>query len=149
MERAGFALVVVSNQGAVARGGATLQQVEAVNARMGALLAQAGARLAGVYYCPYHPKGIIPEYTQEHPWRKPSPGMLLAASSDLGLDLSHSWLIGDAGRDVQAGIGAGLSPDRCILVDRPTGRDPFPHHVRTLNMSEAASMVLKSLPGTR
>lgn len=113
---AGFALVIVTNQGCVARGSATVAQVEAVNERVRTLLVDdAGADLIErVYAVPFHPRGTVPAFTREHPWRKPAPGMLLAARDDLGLDLSASWLIGDAERDVQAGVNAGLDPGRCL-----------------------------------
>ncbi|HYE63271.1 MAG TPA: HAD-IIIA family hydrolase [Phycisphaerales bacterium] len=118
LRRTGFALVVVSNQGVVARGGATCAVVDRVNARVGELLIDGAGRplVERFYYCPFHPKGRVPEFTREHPWRKPAPGMILGAAEELGLDVSRSWLIGDAERDIAAGIGAGLTPERCVRV---------------------------------
>lgn len=114
LKHAGFALVVVSNQGSVARGGATTAMVDAVNARLAELLG--GGVIDAFYYCPFHPRGSVPAFTIEHPWRKPAPGMILAAAEDLALDLSRSWLIGDAERDIEAGVAAGLDPSRCLRV---------------------------------
>jgi D-glycero-D-manno-heptose 1,7-bisphosphate phosphatase len=114
LKRAGFALVVVSNQGSVARGGATTAQVDRVNARLASLLGD--SVIDAFYYCPFHPRGNVPAFTMEHPWRKPSPGMILAAAEDLSLDLARSWLVGDAERDIQAGIAAGIDPSRCLRV---------------------------------
>ncbi len=111
---AGFVLVVVSNQGCVARGAATVARVEEVNARVAALLAP--VPIGAFYFCPFHPKGTVPAYAGEHPWRKPAPGMILAAARDLSLDLSRSWLVGDAPRDIEAGLRAGLVAARCLLV---------------------------------
>lgn len=117
LANAGFALVVVSNQGVVARGGADVRRVEAVNdALRERLRDEGGPAIDAVYFCPFHPQGTVPEFTREHPWRKPSGGMLLAAAEDLGLDLAASWLIGDAQRDVDAGIHAGLGRERCLLI---------------------------------
>lgn len=114
---AGFALVVVSNQGVVARGGGTCEQVEAVNDRLREQIElEGGPRLSAMYYCPYHPLGSVPRYAVEHEWRKPRGGMVLAAAGDLGLDLSRSWMIGDARRDVEAGVAAGIAASRCLLV---------------------------------
>lgn len=124
LKDAGHALVIITNQGVVARGGATLDQVNATNDRVCALLAgpSGSSLIDAVYCCPYHPQGSVPAYAREHPWRKPAPGMLLAAADDLGLDLTRSWLIGDAPRDRQAGIAAGLDPARCLLIaDSPQG----------------------------
>lgn len=118
LERAGFLLVVVSNQGVVARGGATLEQVEKVNDRLRELLVGAddATLIDAVYVCPFHPRGNVPEFTREHPWRKPGAGMVLAAARELGIDLATSWLIGDAERDIECGVGAGIDRQRCLLV---------------------------------
>lgn len=110
LAEAGFTIVVVSNQGGVARGRYTTDAVERVNDRINELL---GGLITRFYYCPYHPKGTVPAFTREHAWRKPAPGMLIQAAMDLGLDLEHSWMVGDAERDVEAGRAAGC---RTILV---------------------------------
>lgn len=114
LREAGFALIVVSNQGGVARGAYPIAAVEAVNGRVNELL---GGAIEAFYYCPYHPRGVVAEYAREHPWRKPAPGMILAAAAERGLDLGRSWLIGDMERDCQAGRAAGLG-GRTILVTR-------------------------------
>lgn len=118
MRGAGFALVVVSNQGCVARGSATTQDVEAVNARVSELLVDnAGSPLIERFeYCPYHPEGNVAAYTRESELRKPNPGMILRAARELDLDLARSWLIGDMPRDCEAGVNAGIAPDRCLLI---------------------------------
>jgi len=116
LKRAGYLLIVVTNQGVVARGGATIEQAHAVNSRLSDLL---GAGTIDTFYCcPFHPKGIVPEFTREHPWRKPAPGMILAAVSQFDLSLEQSWLIGDAERDIAAGVAAGISAGRCLMLGR-------------------------------
>ena len=117
LREGGFALVIVTNQGCVARGSATIAQVESVNARVRELLVSegGGSLIDGVYYVPFHPKGNVAEYTREHPWRKPQPGMLLAAAEELELDLARSWMIGDMPRDCEAGVNAGLPAQQCLL----------------------------------
>src|SRR5262249_16240531 len=109
-------LVVVSNQGVVARGGATLAQVHRVNARLSELLG--GGLVDAFYFCPFHPKGNIPGFAVEHPWHKPKPGMILAAATELDLDVPGLWLIGDAPRDIEAGLAAGITESRCLLIGR-------------------------------
>lgn len=116
LKEAGFVLIVVSNQGVIARGGASIDQVHAVNTRLSTLLGV--GVIDAFYFCPFHPKGSVLEFTKEHAWRKPAPGMILAAASELDLDLNSSWLIGDAARDVEAGIAAGLPASRCLLLGR-------------------------------
>jgi D-glycero-D-manno-heptose 1,7-bisphosphate phosphatase len=118
LRAAGFALVVVSNQGVAARGGATVEQVEGVNQRLSDLLIGTDGLplIDAFYFCPFHPRGTVAAFTREHPWRKPAPGMILAAAAELELDVARSWLIGDAERDVAAGIAAGIAPERCLLL---------------------------------
>ena len=117
----GVVLVVISNQGAVARGCATLQTVEAVNDRIRHLLALAGAKLTSVYYAPHHPEGPVPEWTGNHNWRKPEPGMLLAAAKELDIDLGASWAVGDAARDGLSAVTAGLPSSHVIIVGKGPG----------------------------
>jgi D-glycero-D-manno-heptose 1,7-bisphosphate phosphatase len=128
LKEAGYWLVVVSNQGSVARGAATIEMVQGVNDRLQTLLGEACLAirprltlpiLDAVYFCPFHPKGNVPEYAREHPWRKPNPGMILAAAADLSLDLEQSWLIGDAQRDVEAAVRAGIVAGRALQVSTP------------------------------
>lgn len=116
LKHAGFMLVVISNQGVVARGGATEEHIHAVNNRLSQLLSTPEPLLDAFYFCPYHPKGNIPQFTRDHPWRKPAPGMILAAAEDHSIDLSQSWLIGDAARDTDAGLAAGLPPRHCLRI---------------------------------
>lgn len=137
---AGFVLVVVTNQGCVARGECTIAQVEATNARVREIVrAESGVSLDAVYFCPYHPKGSVAPYNVEHPWRKPQPGMILAAANDLGLDLASSWMIGDAQRDIDAAVSAGIDARRALLVgDDAPGSTP----VLLATMLDAAEYVL-------
>lgn len=116
LRQAGYRLVVITNQGGVARGKYTEDDVDAVHLRI-AVLADQSAGMARLidrfYYCPFHPEASVEEYRRDHPWRKPSPGMLLQAARDLDLDLSRSWVIGDQDRDIAAGRAAGC---RSVLV---------------------------------
>jgi D-glycero-D-manno-heptose 1,7-bisphosphate phosphatase len=114
----GFAVVVVSNQSGVARGMFGEDAVNAVNARMDQLLrtANPAAIIDRHEFCPFHPAAIVERYRLHSNLRKPKPGMLLKAAREMQLDLTRSWLIGDAGRDIEAGHAAGC---RTILVQMP------------------------------
>jgi len=117
---AGFLLVMVTNQGAVARGRCTLADVDRCNAVLRAQLRRdAAVDLDAVYICPYHPSGVVPPFNTEHIYRKPAPGMLLAAAADLDINLHTSWMVGDAQRDVLAGMRAGIPPERSLRVGSP------------------------------
>ena len=114
----GYATVIVSNQSGVARGLFDETAVRAVDARMAELLlAQNPAAIIDRHeYCPFHPQAVVEQYRQDSPLRKPKPGMLLTAAAAIDLDLSKSWLIGDAPRDIAAGKAAGC---RTILFCEP------------------------------
>lgn len=116
LSRAGFALVVVTNQAGIAEGLCTHEQVEATNDRLRRLLRASGVDLDGIYYSPHHPNAADPRYRADHAWRKPGPGMILAARDDLDLDLDRSWIVGDTERDLSAGLAAGLPRERCLLL---------------------------------
>ncbi len=143
LAEARWRLVVVSNQGGVARGRFTEADVEAVNGRLADLLDDtAGTRglIDRFYWCPFHPDGTVDRYRREHPWRKPRPGMLVQAGRDLGIDLQQSWIVGDQPRDVAAGRAAGCAT---ILVstDAAAIGSAQPTHVAT-TLDEAAEIIL-------
>lgn len=140
LRAAGFMLVVVTNQSGVARGYFNEIELAAVHDRMRELLAAGGVKLDGLYYCPYHPEGVVEAYRKASDWRKPGCGMLLAAASDLGIDLGRSWMIGDAARDIEAGRRAGC---RTVLLkesqDQACGAD-----VVAADLLEASRAVLRA-----
>ena len=112
----GYKIVVVTNQAGVARGRFSEQDVQAVHKRINEMIKRTtGARIDRFYYCPHHPEASVERYRSDHAWRKPKPGMLLAAAIDLDLDLARCWMIGDQPRDVQAGQAASA---RTILLTR-------------------------------
>jgi D,D-heptose 1,7-bisphosphate phosphatase len=120
LHTAGYRVVVVSNQSGVARGLFDEQRLEAIHDRLRSLLADGGAALDGIYYCPYleGPEAKVEAYRRRSTLRKPEPGMLFEAASEQRLDLGRSWMIGDAARDIEAGRRAGC---RTILV-APEGK---------------------------
>ncbi len=121
LKRAGYALVVVTNQSGIARGLFTEGQLAVMHRRLGGLLEERGAGIDGWYYCPHHPEGVVPRYSIVCDCRKPRPGMVLRGCSELGIDPSASWLIGDILDDVEAGKRAGT---RAILLEVGTEGEP-------------------------
>jgi D-glycero-D-manno-heptose 1,7-bisphosphate phosphatase len=113
LNRAGLAVVVVTNQSGVGRGFYDEAFVQRTHEVVAAQFAAGGARIDGFYYCPHHPDAAIEPYRQRCECRKPEPGMLRAAARDLDLDLGRAFLVGDKWSDVQAGTAAGA---RGILV---------------------------------
>ncbi|MDY0397272.1 MAG: D-glycero-beta-D-manno-heptose 1,7-bisphosphate 7-phosphatase [Desulfuromonas thiophila] len=110
LRRAGFVLVVVTNQSGVARGFFESADVERLHAAMQRRLQAVGAALDAFYFCPHHPTTGRPPYVQDCACRKGRPGMLLQAAADLHLDLAASYMIGDKEADLQAGAAAGCQP---------------------------------------
>jgi histidinol-phosphate phosphatase family protein len=92
-------LVIISNQAGVAKGILTCSEVEAVNARLLRYMRRFGLLAAGVWYCPYHEEGLVPEYTRASELRKPKPGMLLLAAKAMNVDLARSLMVGDRESD--------------------------------------------------
>lgn len=143
LRRMGYLLIVVSNQSGVARGIVTEEGLEKIHHHLKKLLADEGAYLDAIYYCPYHPEGSIPKYRMESDLRKPAPGMLLKAAADLDIDLSRSWMVGDSYRDIAAGKRAGC---KTILIDSPAARtvrtatDPIPDR-KVGSLREAANVI--------
>ncbi|MCJ7630931.1 HAD family hydrolase [Candidatus Bathyarchaeota archaeon] len=103
-----YKLVVVSNQSGIALGYLTEKDVQKVNDKMVSELTKYCVSFDGIYYCPHHPegKGI---YRRICNCRKPKPGMLLSAATELNIDLSLSYMIGDKKSDIAAGANAGCT----------------------------------------
>ena len=114
LQRAGYALVVITNQSGVARGLYTLADVDLLHAHLRADLQAHGVQLTGIYACPHHPDGVVPEYSVNCACRKPMPGMIDQAAREHGLDLAASCLFGDKASDIEAGRRAGVG--RCWRI---------------------------------
>lgn len=148
LKRAGYALVVVSNQTAVGQGYVTIETVGAVNDRMAALLGASGVELDGVY-CRYgSPNAVLPEHRTDRPETKPSPAMLYAAAEDLNLNLSRSLIVGDRKTDVDAGRNAKCRAS--ILVKTGAGPEALakmpPGHADLVadDLADAADWILEN-----
>ncbi len=111
---AGFLLIGVSNQPAAAKGTVSVQDIEAVQARVLELLAAHGARFDDFRLCLHHPDGVVAGLSGNCDCRKPAPGMLLESARELSIDLPESWMIGDTEADVLAGLAAGV---RTVLIE--------------------------------
>jgi D-glycero-D-manno-heptose 1,7-bisphosphate phosphatase len=119
LNQAGLAVVVATNQSAVARGLIEESFIAEAHEHISARLVAGGARVDAYYYCPHHPKALRPEYRRRCDCRKPAPGMLYRASHDLDLDLTRSFAVGDRWHDLQAGHAVGA---RGVLVRTGYGR---------------------------
>jgi len=130
LKQAGFLLVVATNQPDVGRGTLKREAVEEIHAEMRRRLP-----LDGVEVC-YHPgQGL-----SDCDCRKPRPGMLLHAASELNIDLTRSWMVGDRWRDVDCGHAAGC---RTIFIDRGYAEELKQQpDFRVKNLLEAAEIIV-------
>lgn len=120
LSAAGWKLVLVTNQSAVARGLITPAELEEIHAELRQQLGAEGARLDALYSCPHHPTEGVGPYKVDCECRKPKPGLVLQAARELGLDLPRCFMVGDAARDLEAGWAAGVPG---ILVATGKGKD--------------------------
>jgi D-glycero-D-manno-heptose 1,7-bisphosphate phosphatase len=107
--RAGIPVILVTNQSGIARGLYGWADFHAVQAALAEALKRADAHFDAAFACAYHPDGRPPLNVAAHPWRKPNPGMFVAAGEAMRLDLARSWVIGDRASDLAAGRAAGLA----------------------------------------
>jgi D-glycero-D-manno-heptose 1,7-bisphosphate phosphatase len=113
LNAAGWPVVVITNQSGIARGLYDVAAYRSVEQRLEELLAAAGARLDGTYYCPHHP-----DVTGPCDCRKPGVRLFREAARALGIDLRRSWYVGDKASDVEPARALG---GRGILVATGAG----------------------------
>jgi len=100
LNRAGLRVIMVTNQSGIARGFFTAEVVDAVHARIAAVLAEGGAAVDAYYYCPHHPDGKVREYARVCDCRKPGRGLVDRAVREFGVDPEQSFAVGDRWLDV-------------------------------------------------
>jgi histidinol-phosphate phosphatase family protein len=106
LNKAGFAVVVITNQSGIARGWLTEEILVSIHEKMKKDLADLGAKVDGIYHCPHMPD-------EGCGCRKPKPAMVVRAVSEMDLDPKRSFTIGDRLFDVQLGRNSGT---KAILV---------------------------------
>ncbi|MBT5107077.1 MAG: HAD family hydrolase [Rhodospirillaceae bacterium] len=102
-------VVIVTNQSGVGRGYYDWAAFAALQNELLKRLGEDGAIVNMVLACGYHKDALAPYRIDNHPWRKPGPGMLHSAAESLGFDLARSWLVGDSHSDINAARSAGLA----------------------------------------
>jgi D,D-heptose 1,7-bisphosphate phosphatase len=153
LNRAGFAVVIVTNQSGIGRGMYKEQFVLDTHQKIEQRFADGGARIDGFYYCPHHPEAVVSKYKQTCDCRKPAPGMLRQAAADLDLDLSQSFMVGDRWSDIGVANAVGA---RGILVRTGYGKvaeaAPKPNvrpDLVTDNLMSAVSWILREAKSAR
>jgi D-glycero-D-manno-heptose 1,7-bisphosphate phosphatase len=128
--------IIVSNQGGVARGYYPIELVEEIHAFLKSSLREQGATIDGIFFCPHHPAGILPEYSSECDCRKPKTGLIDRAREVFDIDMSSSYVVGDRHVDIELAsrlnlkgvlvkTGYGLGEIEYIIPEKRLK----PHHV--------------------
>ena len=105
---AGYHVFVFTNQSGVARGYFSEAELKTLLDWMRSELAKDGAVIDDVRYCPHHPSGTVEGYLEDHPWRKPKPGMILDLMQHWPVVTEGSFVIGDRDSDIEAATAAHL-----------------------------------------
>lgn len=113
LNRAGFLVFVVTNQGGIGLGVVTEAFVRETHQWMGETLSAAGAHVDGWLFCPHHPRAVIPALRIACDCRKPARGLIDAALRDHEIDLARSFVVGDKQIDVDLAATVG---GRGVLV---------------------------------
>lgn len=150
LQRAGYALILVSNQPNFALGKSSYETHRGIQHKFVTILTAAGVHFTRFCYCLHHPGGITPGYVGVCGCRKPLPGLLLQAREDFALTLADSWMIGDQLTDTQCGRAAGvrtirISPDSLVAGSALQAIDPCADYFAR-NVTEAAEIILNGTP---
>ena len=113
LKRAGYAVVIVTNQGGIGLGLYDHDFVKKTHETLAKQFEEAGAIIDAWYYCPHHPESVVDEYRVSCECRKPGIGMLRDAARAHDIDLKRSWVVGDQWRDVELANAAGC---RSVLL---------------------------------
>jgi D-glycero-D-manno-heptose 1,7-bisphosphate phosphatase len=116
---ANIPVVIVSNQSGLARGYFPEELLTSVHEKMIGLLAEKGAHVDGIYYCPHHPEAKEERFRESCNCRKPKPGLVLLAAEEMQLDPEKSFVVGDRWSDIKTAVNCGA---KSILVRTGYGR---------------------------
>jgi len=109
----GYYVIVVTNQAGIGRGHYTEEDMHKFHQTMEDQLADIGAHLDAIYFCPFHKDAQVERYRiANHPDRKPNPGMIRKAMRDWPIQHKGSFLIGDSQSDIDSATAAGLDHAR-------------------------------------
>ncbi len=103
-----FLLFVITNQGRIARGHLTENDVIELHQFLRTILEENGVHISEFEYCPHNPRGTLYPYNIVCECRKPKIGMIDSIRELYEIDTAGSWMVGDSYIDMIAGKRAGL-----------------------------------------
>lgn len=134
LSQSAHAIVIVTNQSVIGRGLIPGSQILDINRRIVGVIRDAGARIDGVYICPHAPDDNCE-------CRKPKPGLLTQAAEELDLDLSRSYMVGDALTDLIAAERAGLLGRFLVLSGRGAVQAQLPEAAQLASFQVVPTLV--------
>ena len=143
LKKRDFKLIVIYNQSAVARGKASVEEIESTNEYINQKL---GGAIDAFYYCTYHNQGEVKEHTRESFFRKPHPGMILQAKKDHELELKECFFLGDKFSDIEAASRLNI-PAIQILRAKSTMHPGAMKYV--MSIREAKDVMIQSLASSQ
>ena len=129
----GYRLIIVTNQSGVGRGMYSLDRLHEIHGRLTDMVRSAGARLAGIYFCPHTPEDRCS-------CRKPATGLLIQAASELGFEPSATIVVGDKLTDIEFGQRAGATTILLSPKGAPEDATVVPDFI-VRNLLEAAQTI--------
>jgi D-glycero-D-manno-heptose 1,7-bisphosphate phosphatase len=146
LNKAGFKIIIVTNQSGVARGLFTEETVREFSEHVILKLAEKGAVIDRTYYCPHFAGGTVKEYSFKCSCRKPETGMVEQAVKDFKIDLACSFVVGDNASDIELGRRVGC---RTVLVTgggtrRNASGEPPPSDQTAPGLFEAAEWIVNA-----
>ena len=143
--RAGFKVVVVTNQAGIAKGLYSEQDFGLLTVWMIEEFKHRGAVIDAVEFCPHHPLGIIGSYAIHCACRKPLPGMLNRAICASQGDPSASILIGDRMTDIDAAVAAGIGTAYLFCLAAKDSKKYQKSKTNVIEISDFADVMLEDL----
>jgi D-glycero-D-manno-heptose 1,7-bisphosphate phosphatase len=127
LQRAGYRLVIITNQSGVARGYYSEEDIRSLHDWLVKTLAKDGILISKIYYCPHHPDACAEAYRLKCDCRKPGLSLFYRAVSELDIDLDASFAVGDRMRDLQI---CNVSKCKGYLLGAGDKNTPLPCNIR-------------------
>lgn len=134
LNRAGYQVLIVTNQSGIARGYFDLDTLDLIHEKLMRELASVGGYIEEIFFCPHHPDEVCS-------CRKPRPGLLYRLSEKYQVALEQTFFIGDSYSDVKAAQNAGAIPLLVLTGKGERTLEQYPELISVPNFSDLARAV--------